>query len=81
MTYGRSADNLTDLNNIPKHCPYLLIYHSYILYLWGSGTLGKPIFFFFKRLKLEDNRLPYGNPSDNADMSNDKGILYKSLYV
>ena len=42
----KRTENLTDLNNIPKLCPYIFIY-SYILCLWGSGTLGKPKDFSF----------------------------------
>jgi hypothetical protein len=38
------------------------------LYLWGSGTLGK-----YQVLSLIDKWLD--NPSDNADMSNEKGDL------
>ena len=59
----KSTENLTDLNNIPTPCPYILI-----LYIWGSGTLGNLNTSFILKLLIKI-------PSDNADMSNDKGIL------
>jgi len=39
------------------------------LYLWGSGTLGDIRFILFKNKNIFKN-----NPSDNADMSNEKEL-------
>ena len=36
----KSTENLTDLNYIPRPCPYILMYPYFTLYIWGSGTLG-----------------------------------------
>ena len=57
----KSTENLTDLNNIPTPCPYIDIY------IWGSGTLGNSNTSLIFKLLIKI-------PSDNADMSNDKGI-------
>ena len=56
-----AAENITDLNNIPTPCPH---YKSKFCScsLWGSRTLGR---------SFQDKILD--NPSDNADMSNEKG--------
>jgi len=61
----KSTENLTDLNNIPTPCPYI-----YILCMWGSGTLGNLNIVFILKIIIK-----WKIPSDNADMSNDKGIL------
>ena len=63
----KSIENLSDLNNIPKLCPYITL----ILLLLYGGVAERwvNIWLFFFKEKYRDNS------SENGDMSNKKEVL------